>query len=462
MRTWILTCMFTIACVFLCKFEGMENQDFSLKYELETGELVNLQTYTCEACSNKQFVSGFNNKNNSIIINPIVDKTGKYELKLSYRIPSQADKKKVTITMNNIETYELTITNANNNKFKESVTRIVNLNAGENTIKITSNWGYFDLDYLQVSYPVKKKTFKLSNSKSSVETKKLMSFLNDNYKNKIISGQQNIERVNSIAAITGKKPAIVGFDFMDYSPSRVENGNYSNEVEKAIKWNKDGGIVTFSWHWNAPKNLTNWKRGFYTDGTTFDIKYALEHPDSEDYKLILRDIDQIAMQLEKLKENNVPVIFRPLHEAEGGWFWWGAKGPEAAKELYKLIYKRMTTKFNLNNIIWVWNSTSPDWYPGNQFVDIVSYDSYPPAYNYKSSIEQFDLMNDLVREEKLVTMSENGSIPNPAELQKDQAFWSWFLTWDSFISEKNSKKHIIDVYNSDYVITLDDLPNLQK
>lgn len=74
-----------------------------------------------------------------------------------------------------------------------------------------------------------------------------------------------------------------------------------------------------------------WWRGFYADSVTFDLEKALSDTESEEYKLLLADIDTIAVQLQRLKDAHVPILFRPLHEAEGGWFWWGAKGPEPGK-----------------------------------------------------------------------------------------------------------------------------------
>ena len=90
----------------------------------------------------------------------------------------------------------------------------------------------------------------------------------------------------------------------------------------------------------------------------------------------MKDIDTIAVELKKLQSASVPIIFRPLHEAEGGWFWWGAKGPEPAKKLWDILYDRLTNKHKLNNLIWEWNSVATSWYPGNSKVDLVSADTY--------------------------------------------------------------------------------------
>ena len=76
-------------------------------------------------------------------------------------------------------------------------------------------------------------------------------------------------------------------------------------------------------------------------------------------------------------------LFRPLHEAEGAWFWWGAEGPEPCKKLYRLLYDKLTNEYGLDNIIWEWTGytyeTSAAWYPGDDVVDMIGYDKYNAA-----------------------------------------------------------------------------------
>src|SRR5699024_10971509 len=299
----------------------------------------------------------------------------------------------------------------------------------------------------------------------------LFNYLVDNFGKNILSGQQgdssdNLADLDEIERITGKLPAILGLDLMDYSPSRVEFGADTDDVERGIEWAEQGGIVTFAWHWNAPKDLLNteeqpWWSGFYTDASTFDIEYAMNHPESEDYKLILRDIDAIAEELKKLRDEGVPVLWRPLHEAEGGWFWWGAKGPGPVKKLWHLMYDRLTNEHQLNNLIWIWNSIDEDWYPGNDYVDIVSFDSYPGEYNYIPQVSQYEALVDLSNNQKLVAMAENGPIPDPDLLSLYHSKYLYFTTWNGLLTEQNSEEHIKHVYDHDSVITRDELPGFK-
>lgn len=124
---------------------------------------------------------------------------------------------------------------------------------------------------------------------------------------------------------------------MDYTDSRTSRGASSIDVDHAISHAAKGGIVTFVWHWGAPIGLYDtpeqrWWSGFYTDATDFDIAATLADPTGANYTLLMKDIDTIAVQLKKLQDAGIPVLWRPLHEAEGGWFWWGAKGPEACRQ----------------------------------------------------------------------------------------------------------------------------------
>lgn len=189
----------------------------------------------------------------------------------------------------------------------------------------------------------------------------------------------------------GKTPAVLGVDLIEYSPSRVEHGSTSTAVEDAIAHAEKGGIVTVVWHWNAPTGLYDttdepWWSGFYTAATDFDIAAALSDTTNANYTLIIRDIDAIAVQLKRLQDADVPILFRPLHEAEGGWFWWGAKGPEPCKALWKLVYDRWTNFHGLNNLVWVWNSVAADWYPGDDVTDILSADVYATGNGVGSSL----------------------------------------------------------------------------
>nr|AAC44232.1 beta-1,4-mannanase [Caldicellulosiruptor saccharolyticus] len=371
-------------------------------------------------------------------------------------------------------------------KFQEVVVmKKIYLTQGEHTLSLQKSGGYtIAIDYFTIEELV------LANkNKISVDTKlvtpnphpnaqKLMKYLASIYGEKILSGQQSSgdgKEIQMIFDVTKRYPAVRGFDFMDYSPSRVEHGTKGTDVEEAIKWWKSGGIVAFCWHWNAPTGLIDqpgkeWWRGFYTEATTFDIKKAMDNPNSTEYKLILRDIDAIAEQLKRLQKEGVPVLFRPLHEASGGWFWWGAKGPEPYIKLWKLMFDRLVNYHKLNNLIWVWNGQDAAWYPGDNYVDIIGEDIYEEKAQYSPYADRFAKALKYTNARKMIALTECGTIPDPAVLKQEGISWSWFSVWagnfvmtgSKYNDEWNDNHMLRKIYNSDYVITKDELPDIKN
>ena len=172
----------------------------------------------------------------------------------------------------------------------------------------------------------------------------MLNYLGSVYGKGILSGQQDQASLEWVEKNVGKRPAILGVDLMDYTQSRIERGASSQDVEYALRFAERGGIVTFVWHWGAPTGLYDtenhrWWSGFYTDATDFNIEAALADTSNANYTLLIEDIDTIAIQLKALQDAGVPVLWRPLHEAEGGWFWWGAKGPEACKKRMYMVVR---------------------------------------------------------------------------------------------------------------------------
>jgi mannan endo-1,4-beta-mannosidase len=180
---------------------------------------------------------------------------------------------------------------------------------------------------------------------------------------------------------------------------------------------------------------------------------------------MISDIDFVAGQLKKLQAQNVPVIWRPLHEAAGGWFWWGAKGAQPCKKLYQVMFDRMVNYHGLHNLIWVWTREPNDdaWYPGDQYVDIVGRDLYKQG-DHSSQINEFNALNTLYGTKKMITLSECGSMPDVDNLTADGAAWSWFMPWYGDYTRKatnNSLDLWKKMFASSYVITLDEMPSLK-
>jgi mannan endo-1,4-beta-mannosidase len=464
---------------------------FGKVYEAEAAVLKNLEITGGRIGKGPSKFSGtgyagnFDNtddKPSELVFTVNADSAGSYELIFLSASPYGDKLNKVSI---NGQTKGDVLKTAGKNEFLPCVV-YAELNKGQNGITVSESWGWIFIDCMIVRkakspetsiYTVKAE---LINKNATGSAKRLMAFLADNYGKYTLSGQYgsgvDSPEFTAIYAQTQKYPAIMGLDMIDYSPSRVEHGAVGRDTDHAVEWAAKGGIVTFCWHWNAPEDLveTNenpWYKGFYKEATTFDFKKALNRNDPQGYKLMLRDIDAIAVQLKKLQDKDVPVLWRPLHEAGGGWFWWGTKGPQPYIELWKLMVDRLVNYHHLNNLIWVWNGQEKDWYPGDEYVDIIGEDIYADKRNYDSQRERFENAVAYTGEKKIITLSEAGVVPDPDKMYSDRICWSWFATWNrEFVIDVNSRKYseeytekalLKKVYNHEKILTLDELPDLK-
>lgn len=439
-----------------------------VRYEAENGELNGVTVESSAAgYSGTGYVAGFDAAEDSVRITVPDSPGGLHDLTLHYRAPY--GEKVTSLRLNGEGAGDVTLPATDS--FSTVPAGRVLLEEGDNTITIVNNWGWYEIDAISLGATPPRPPHQVSpvpvNPRATWQARTLLCYLTDGYGEHILSGQQGMDAIRWLEDNVGRAPALAGLDMMDYSPSRVARGTTSTEVENALAWDERGGITSFVWHWNAPTGLIDepgkeWWRGFYTEATTFDVAEALADPNSEEYALLLRDIDAIAEQLLRLRDAGVPVLWRPLHEAEGGWFWWGAQGPEPAKELYRLMYDRMVNQHGLHNLIWVWNSVDPEWYPGDDVVDIVSADSYPQTGDHGPVSATYEKLVDLVGDQKLVALTETGSIPDPELLRAYEADWSWFTTWSGeFIDDgvHNPLPFLERVYQDPGVITLDELGN---
>lgn len=486
-----------------------------LKYEFEDGATSGGKIYTEGWTGNTQEdgtgeemdVTGFSGtgfsyldqKNTTVSVEVDVPEAGLYEMKLCYCEPYDTNKKVQYLNINGVNQGEVSFPYCL--EFREMSGSVVLLEKGKNTIEFKAYWGYTFFDYLTLS-PAPESltnltpTRRLSNPKASDATKRLYNYLCDQYGEHILSGQQeycgehnynlwndpdnfikdNEAEFEYLMETTGKLPAIRGIDFLSY---RSGSGWDDHAAERARQWvNEYGGIATITWHWNVPsKEGDQDDVAFYVESTgntpytTFSITQALEEGTWE-HEQLLNDIDFIAKKFQILKDADAPVLFRPLHEAEGAWFWWGAEGPEPCKALYRLMYDKLTNEYGLDNIIWVWTGgtfeTSADWYPGDDVVDIVGYDKYNCAdgeANLSSISSTFYGLVQSTDGQKMVAMTENDSIPSLDNLLNEKAAWLYFCPWymNYLTSEQNNPvDNLIEIYSSDYCITLDELPDLKQ
>lgn len=328
----------------------------------------------------------------------------------------------------------------------------VELKRGENVIELMKGWGSYDLDRIELIptelSPLQKPSAKLVNPNATPAARALMKRLIDGYGRYTLSGVHGRADAKLVHDRTGVWPAVMGIDLIEYSPSRVERGSRKDNQtehspESLIEDVAAGYVGSVMWHWNAPSNLidkkshvskgkpidASWYRGFYTEATTFDVTAALANPAGADYQLLMRDIDAIAVELKKLSDADVPVLWRPLHEADGGWFWWGAKGPDSFKQLWSIMYDRLTNHHRLNNLIWVYTGTAKwDWYPPEDQFDAIGVDYYPKDRNDPIS-GLWDALQTRYGRTKLLALSEIGGVPDVAAMNRLGVRWAFFYSW---------------------------------
>jgi mannan endo-1,4-beta-mannosidase len=344
------------------------------------------------------------------------------------------------------------------------------LHEGDNTFEFGGGWGWYDIAGIDLT-PLANLTRPKpvsgipSDKHATPQVRTLMKFLAANYGKATLCGVVGDNDAKYVEQKTGKSPAIVAGDFIEYSSSRLAYGtNPNGQVEALVAEGRSGHIVTMLWHWNAPMHLLNtddqqWWKGFYSSATTFDFEYALDHPASPEYNVMLADIDIIAREMQKFQDAGVPVLFRPLHEAGGNWFWWSQHGSKSYNRLWRLLYDRMTIYHHLHNIIWVYCG-DPSWYPGDDVVDLVSIDAYPDHFgdsvdgNWQDEIKAFD-------GRKMIGISEFKTSPDIESMHRLQEWWSFITNWSGWSGPTGSTDaELKSYYLAPSVITKSELPKL--
>jgi len=324
----------------------------------------------------------------------------------------------------------------------------------------------------------------LVNANASTQAKNVYNYLRSSFGTKCLSGTMaevnwNIDNATWVYNQTGKWPAITCFDLIHYTRKKTSYDSwvdYNAMVTNATNYWNNGGLVAMMWHWLDPSRATD---QFYSDRTSFDISKIFD-ANSTQYAAMINDIDSVAVFLKQLKNAGVPVIWRPLHEAEGSyrygdWFWWGSKGAEACVQLWKVMYERLVTYHGLNNLIWVWTVNLDDydylwyadatgWYPGNAYVDIIGIDIYDDAVAHGSHVNFFKKTALIAGSRKIVTLAECGHIPDPALMQANGDKWSYFMPWYGDYTKKATYngEYWNYAFQSDFIVTRGDLPNFKN
>jgi len=318
------------------------------------------------------------------------------------------------------------------------------------------------------------------------EARKLLDYLLEVQGKKILTGISGFGGgPQAVLHKTGREPAIYGTDI--YGFHRENPKLYHNVVKGTVEqcrrwWLHKGGIVSLHYHWGMPGDPTNtaWGDKKRDERKRVDLARVLT-PGTEEHKSVLADLSITADYLKQLADARVPVVWRPLHEIDGGWFWWtDRKTPENTAALWRLIFDYLVKERGIHNLIWVYNAahvanairqdgTFEDnvayrkrFYPGPKYVDMASIDTYAnPKLGWGASWEDarrraYDLMQ-LVAPGKPLAIGEDDVLLNPDVAQKDGPPWVYCLAWFSDCKKPGWMRHS---FNHDHMLTLDELPPL--
>jgi len=275
----------------------------------------------------------------------------------------------------------------------------------------------------------------------------------------VMYGKMMERDIDYIVKTTGKYPALVEFEGGIFA--RKYHADYTRIQEEIVQdaiahWKK-GGLVAICWHWGNPLKPVN---TYANTKIEFDIEAALKEGTPE-HGALIKDLDVTARMLKELRDAGVPVLWRPLHEICGGWFWWGMQGREKAQRLWKFIFRYYRTQHKLNNLIWVYSASHDmrtDWFPGGEYADVIGVDIYRRGQQEARS--SHDRMAAIAGG-KPVALSECDILPDPDVMKERGFLWSWVTTWHSRYLRKNSPESLKHFYQHELVITRDEMPDLK-
>ena len=320
------------------------------------------------------------------------------------------------------------------------------------------------------------------------ESRRVLDYLHSIYGNKTLAGQEERLRAEKAYQICGLYPAIVSLDlasFTTYEGKRwtpEHRAVLQEQIDHAKDWHRRGGIVTMQWHWTNPLSSQAHVRAIRPKFMAIDVGKVVT-PGTDEHKAAMEDMKRHADYLAQLAEARVPVLFRPFHEIDGGWFWWSdVDEPENTAALWRMTYRYLVEERGLHNLIWVYSAAlkagskgkqveaidyRKRFYPGDEFVDISGIDIYIndwfgwPSYRESSYQKAYDIMRR-VTPNKILALCECQGIPNPNLIRDEAPRWLYCLPWS--VSEEgstwNGADWVRETYPHEIIVTLDELPVL--
>jgi len=285
---------------------------------------------------------------------------------------------------------------------------------------------------------------------------------------KIISGQfcsygpdARMEAPDKIFAATGKWPAFLSVDYMAFKKQWIETGIPNKML---IDYWRAGGLCSVSVHLNNPARAEG--GGLNDKGVAIA---DLLVPNTPIHERWMHQLDDIAAGLQELQAAGVVVLWRPFHEMNGNWFWWGGQKPAAFTKVWQHMFTYFTGTKGLHNLIWVYSSNHgkqvADFYPGKNYIDLVGLDAYTDGID-PEHIKGYAEMIALKKPFGFTEYGPHGSTNPPGDfdfrrfsagLAKNFPRSRFFLSWDVKWSPAENK-FAREFYNDPRVITRTDLP----
>lgn len=309
------------------------------------------------------------------------------------------------------------------------------------------------------------------NAQTNEKTMEVWNYLRSVYGKQVITCQQMMgnECYEDLVFYnaTNDLTAMKGYDFIFCT------GSYHSDdmIDEAIEWSKEsGGLCAFTWHWNVPKDIDNPEGGyaFYTNEITNFSQVNAVTPGTKEYETVIHDIDLIATKIQRMESEGVTILFRPLHEASGAWFWWGLQGRDSAtnevfQKLWYMIYDRLENYHKLTNIIWVWNGQNPHTAIHPNAFDIEGIDRYydqedisaealstyyEKCYGELAGYDKYCAeLAGMESTGKMMALTECGYIPDPEGIKAANTMWLYYMVWNGdFIYETDvAGKAMVDL-----------------
>ncbi len=276
-----------------------------------------------------------------------------------------------------------------------------------------------------------------------------------------LSGQHNYpatkDRNSQFAArYIGHAPAVFSTDWGYAGAGDTDSYLARPEVvRECIREHQLGAIITICWHavpptadepvTFAPAPGSDPQALKSVQGRLLDEQFRdVLTPGTPLYRHWCDQVDTIAGDLKQLEDAHVPVLWRPYHEMNGGWFWWGGRtGEYGSAALFRQLFDRLVNHHHLRNLIWVWSvdrSTRPGtehekFFPGIDYVDVLGLDVYQGdfAQSYYDSLVKLS-------QGKPLALAEVGSPPTP-EILEQQPRWTYYVTWAGMVRNTTRKQY---------------------